>query len=468
MRSTISKNGLLLLSALLAQEPSLLSAQTLDATGIGSLTNLMVDASLGEWNRNQAGAVANFFNTVNPGSYGFGFDGYGDRSLALADINQQLVNADKGGWDLNSLYGPNNRYNFGEEGMSCGNASLGSKVSNVPSVVSDCIGFDPLNISSVESSLATVIQVTTISNTFNRPTSQFQRDIRRFAANTIKQGITGGGSAADNYAFDGRFGTYFSGGGSFGSLDGNASQDRVGFNTYNQTGTGAFDYRFTDWAVAGFMFNYTGNQNDLFLNAGRLSTDSYRFMPFVSFIPFDNAYIDVMAGYGYQTYDSNRQGAMANYSSDQALASVDIGYTYPIGAFEITGFAGGSYIGTNVAGYTESGSGTSVNPYNVSSWTSTLGSQFAYAISTNFGVVQPILRMEWVHAYNDAGTVTIIPQGGLATPLPSALGIYDWGNFTAGVQTTLPQGMMAFLNYQGQVMNGGQNNGVLGGLRLEF
>ena len=52
--------------------------------------------------------------------------------------------------------------------------------------------------------------------------------------------------------------------------------------------------------------------------------------------------------------------------------------------------------------------------------------------------------------------------------MPSVLGIADWGNFTAGVQTTLPQGMMAFLNYQGQVMQGGQNNGVLGGLRLEF
>ena len=438
--------------------------ETLNSNGLGSLSNLMVDASLGEWDSYQAMSVANWFNTVNPNLYGFGFDQrQGDMSLALSDVNQQLEAADDSGWDLNSLVGPNSRYNFTENGMSCANDPERYIGSNVPGDVSSCIGFSPL-----ENSLATVIQVTTISNTFNRPTSQFQRDIRRFSANTMKQGITGGGSAADNYAFDGRFGTYFSGGGSFGSLDGNASQDRVGFNTYNQTGTGAFDYRFTDWAVAGFMFNYTGNQNDLFLNAGRLLTDSYRFMPFASFIPFDNAYIDVMAGYGYQTYDSNRQGAMANYSSDQALASIDIGYTYPIGAFEITGFAGGSYIGTDVAGYTESVSETSVKPYNVSSWTSTLGSQFAYAISTNFGVVQPILRMEWVHAYNDAGTVTIIPQGGLATALPSALGIYDWGNFTAGVQTTLPQGMMAFLNYQGQVMNGGQNNGVLGGLRLEF
>lgn len=452
--------------------------------GKDSLSNLLVDATFGEWNQNQVNSVVDWINKVDPHLYGFNFlDGKNsyDYGLSMDGINQQLRTADLGGWDLKSIYGPkkNSRFEFTDDPdnpTKCSGGTLGGN--DFPQ---NCLeSIYPTETNAPDpfwDSLATVIQVTTISNTFNRPTSQVQRDIRRFAANTIKQGITGGGSAADNYVFDGRIGAYFSGGGSFGSLEAKPStipgQGRDGFNTYNQTGTGAVDFRFNDWAVAGFMFNYTGTQNDLVMNAGNLLADSYRFMPFASFIPFDNAYIDVMAGYGYQTYDSSRSAGAAgtynaNYSSDQALASIDLGYTVPIGAYEITGFAGGSYIGTNVSGYTESGSNVSVNPYNVSSWTSTVGTQMAYAISTSFGIVQPLVRAEWVHAYNTTQKIGIAnPAGGIEF-LPSVLGIADWGNITAGVQTILPQGMMAFLNYQGQVMNGGQNNGVLGGLRLEF
>ena len=83
----------------------------------------------------------------------------------------------------------------------------------------------------------------------------------------------------------------------------------------------------------------------------------------------------------------------------------------------------------------------------------------------------PCLRSERSTRASEAianSAIGIIPLGGTSMALPTALGINDWGNLTAGVQTVLPQGVMAFLNYQGQYMNGGQNNGVLGGFRLEF
>lgn len=457
-----------------------LSAQAgnLNHDGQMALGNLLIDASYGEWSPAQAGYVVNWLDGVNPRYYGFNFD-RSTYALWNPGIDQLMKDADQKSWDLSSLYGPQGTYNFAENGMTCGPNGPPTGTSADPSQdVSGCIGYVP------GGGIRDAVDITTISNTFDRPTSQYQRDIRRFAANSLQQGMMGGGSASDNYAFDGRFGTYFSGGGSFGSLDGQLAPgpgavnlnnpnnySRVGFNNYNQTGTGAFDYRFTDWAVGGFLFNYTGTQTNMYLNAGQVMADSYRFMPFASFIPFDNAYIDVMAGYGYQTFNTVlSQSGSASYSADQALASIDLGYTLPFGAFELTGFAGGSYIGTDVSGFTLSQSGVTVQPYHVTSWTSTVGTQFAYAISSSVGVVQPILRVEWVHAYNTQGTVYIGNTNGAGglQPVPSVLGISDWGNFTAGVQTTLPQGMMAFLNYQGQVMQGGQNNGVLGGLRLEF
>lgn len=486
----------------------------IDQNGKQALTDMMVSTTEGYWNDAIAGRVVDWLNTVDPARYGLGLTNTDNgaieyNGLNYGQLNQWLVSSEASGYDINNINSNGNSQQWvfkGGEEFSCDKG--GKSVSQIPApgdtnaAIINCLGevkkpvIDPVNPNPQVNgnltrddivSLSTVIQVATVSNTFTRPTGYMSREIRRFAYQSLRaRGVgtssgalgngtapaTGGGSSADDYDMDGRIGTYFSGGGSFGSLDPHynattGQQVRNGLDLYNQTATGAVDYRFADWAVGGFMFNYTGSQNIMALGAGTLNADSYRFMPFASFIPFENAYIDVMAGYGYLNYNQFNSNTSANYSSDQALASVDLGYSIPYEGFEFTGFAGGSYIGTNVNGYTET-NGTRVNPYNVSSWTSTVGSQIVYNFDTSFGIIQPVIRGEWVHGYNDSGTVTIIPLGGTSMALPTALGINDWGNLTAGVQTVLPQGVMAFLNYQGQYMNGGQNNGVLGGFRLEF
>lgn len=424
------------------------------------------------WEMGQSEALVRWMNVGSERDSNFyGLMYTANNKTDFYDYSNKSVRDHSSEFILSGLTGGGNHKNqliFSSEedgGSSC-NGGTNSEIEK-NGQITNCLG-EPV-ADDFNKLLPTFVQQTTISNVYNRPTSQFQKDIRRFSGQSLNQSATGGGSAADNYLFDGRVGAYFAGGGSFGNVDQNLSLKRTAFDTYNQTGTGAVDYRFNEWAVAGLLFNYTGNQNYLALNAGNLTSDSYRFMPFASFIPFDNAYIDVMAGYGYQTYET-RQGYTnsANYSSDQALASIDLGYTYPIGAVELTGFAGGSYIGTNVNGYTESGTGNRVQAYNVSSWTSTVGTQVTYAISTKMGIVQPLMRLEWVHGYNAQQNIHIISASGLSVPIPSQLGISDWGNVTAGLQTTLPRGMTAFLNYQGQIMSIGQNNGVMGGLRLEF
>lgn len=467
------------------------SAGAIDNNGKEALTNMMVSTTQGFWDDAIAGRVVDWLNTVDPNKYSIGLIGDDDGSLSnryLSDnrFNQWLVESNSNEYLVHNISGGSKKssWNFkGGDQFEC--TALPSQISDNPDAatknVENCLGEVPAFGEEQKLSLATAIQVATVSNTFTRPTSFLSREIRRFAHQSLRSGssssagtgapaVTGGGSSADDYMMSGRVGAYFSGGGSFGNLDAqyrNNQQTSNRFDIYNQTGTGAVDFRFADWAVAGLMFNYTGTQNVMALGAGNLNADSYRFMPFVSFIPIDNAYVDVMAGYGYLDYMQNNDGATASYSSDQALASIDLGYSLPIDKFELTGFAGGSYIGTNVNGYTES-NGTRVNSYNVSSWTSTVGSQILYNLDTSMGVVQPVIRGEWVHGYNNSGTVYIVPLGGTSTPLPSALGITDWGNLIAGVQTVLPEGAMVFLNYQGQFMNGGQNNGVLGGFRLQF
>jgi uncharacterized protein YhjY with autotransporter beta-barrel domain len=446
----------------------------LDDIGKNALSNLIVDASLGDFSHTQALAIAQWLNTVDPRLYGFNFSKDSTNYLLERfSINQDLATKDQEGADLTTIFGPGHLslFNFSSQGTTCsGSRSLGGGDPQT------CLEYVPgLNSAAVDS-VATLVQLTTISNTFSRPTAQFQRDIRRFVAHSFNHEGSGGGASADGYLFEGRIGTYFSGGGSFGSLDAKTSpiagQGRDGFSTYNQTGSGALDYQLSDWAILGALFNYTGTQNFLANSGGRLYADSYRIMPFLSLIPFENAYVDIMAGYGHQAYSNfATKGLMAtaqNFDANQALASVDLGYNLAFEALELTGFAGGSFISTDVSGYRDALTGLTVMPYTVSSWTSTLGAQAAYSISTSLGVVQPVVRLEWVHAFDTSQQTTIVsPSGGLQ-PIQSVAGVPDWANITAGVQSVLPEGLTAFLNYQGQAMNGGRNHGVMAGLRMEY
>lgn len=473
-------------SLILSGFPGLTPAAVFDAQGRDAFGNLVVDSSLGDLTYQQAMTIANYLDTVDPRLYGLTFsEDTVDYYLSNSAINQVLVDKDEGGSLLSSIFGPNkqSQYTFNDTGQQCSGSQ--SQGGNLPQT---CLEFIPdAQYVATTNTLATVVQVTTISNTFNRPTAQFQRDIRRFtrqsfnrtggeSSNSKSTSQMGGGGAGDEYQFLGDFGVYFSGGGSFGSLGAKpsiiAGQGRDAFGTYNQTGTGAFDYKVTDWMVAGVMFNYTGTQNYLALNAGQLYADSYRYMPFISLIPFENSYVDIMAGYGHQNYLNYRNASgnsyQASYTSDQALASIDMGYNYAVEGFELTGFFGGSYISTDISGYIETGSGVGVKPYTVNSATSTVGGQITYNYSTEYGIIQPVVRAEWVHSFENNQSITVVnPSGGLQ-PIQSAVGIHDWANITAGIESVLPEGMVGFLNYQGQYMTGGQVNGVLGGFRMEL
>ena len=289
------------------------------------------------------------------------------------------------------------------------------------------------------------------------------------------EGQDRGGGAGDESPLSGPWGLYFNGGGSFGNID--TSPGSTGFNINNQLATGGVDYRFSDAIVSGFLFNFTGSQVRFAGDTGAVNADIYRFMPFVSITPFKNAYVDILAGYSYHAYNSSRTGsdtnAAATYSADQALASITLGYSHAFGALELTGFAGGGYVGTDVNGYEESGQGLllTVGGYHVSSWTSNLGLQLDYAHSTTFGVVRPQLRMEWVHDFDTQGhavNVTIPSLGNLALPVSAGQRIGDWGNLTAGVQTIFAHGITGFANYQAQIFSAGENHIVEGGVRVEF
>lgn len=129
-------------------------------------------------------------------------------------------------------------------------------------------------------------------------------------------------------------------------------------------------------------------------------------------------------------------------------------------------------MGSAVHGYTEQGQGTllKVKDYWANSWTSTLGALFTYAYSASFGVLQSILRLEWVHEFSDdpRPIQVFVPNQSLLVSVARPALAHDWGNLMAAIQAVLPHGLVGYLSYQAQVLAIGDNHSVEGGARYQF
>lgn len=460
------------------------TASAVDSDGL--LVDFLIDSSEGHFSRGESSAFITLLNQ-------FQLDGYSLRfsdgtpiplSLTTENLEAALASKEEANADLVAITGPSGSLSFATSADADSTCSTGALIDLASfNDILGCVGTQLQAASPLSAAVTTVSQVNTIDLLILRPTTQFMTSVRGFVENRSRVKWSGfasesrarGGGAGDQDPMLGPWGSYFNGGGSFGNLD--TTAQNTGFNVNNQFATGGVDYRFSDAVVTGFLFNFTGSQVRYAADAGVVNADIYRFMPFVSVTPFENAYIDILAGYSYHAYNTSRFGsgttAAANYSADQALASISLGYSHPIGALELTGFAGGGYVGTDVGGYQESGQGllVSVGGYHVSSWTSNLGLQADYSHGTSFGVLRPHLRLEWVHEFDNQGHAVnvIIPSlSNLALPVVAGQRVSDWGNLTAGLQAVFAHGFTGFANYQAQIFSAGENHVVEGGIRVEF
>ncbi len=339
------------------------------------------------------------------------------------------------------------------------------------------------------SGLNTITQIQTSNFIFNRPTTefanniQFMRSMRRYNANgtlNLQPNTKGGSSGADQYSkINENLGLLFSAGGSFGSVD--ATAGTTGYSLYRRTVTVGTDYRFTDTLTSGLLFNYLSSSNQLNGSAGSFYSDIFRVAPYLSITPFDNAYIDVSVGYGYYDNNTNRNSFInnnflqGNFHTHEGYGSVNFGYSYPMGAWTLTGYGQGSAIGMYFNGYTEKGTTAAVSGVRVSdnyalSVTTSLGSELNYAWGTPYGVVIPRLFAEWVHEYkNDSQLIASQFLGsGLPALNKTSSPVRNWGNIGLGAQMQFQNAISSYVNFHSLIMDGSNNYTIDGGVRWAF
>jgi outer membrane lipase/esterase len=271
----------------------------------------------------------------------------------------------------------------------------------------------------------------------------------------------------------GRLGLFATGSIGFGSRDATGEVD--GFDFDSQGVTIGTDYRFTDQFVAGLAVGYARFNADFDATVNspsgqELESDGVQVSLFGSFFPTDELFVDGIASFGWNFYDSRRRIVIP--SDNPALPPVDAiatgdfdsynygfalnaGYNARVEGFNVTPVVRVEYLRAEIDGFTERSEAVTrltFGDQTAESLTVNLGVEADYPISTGIGIISPNVRAEWVHEFlNDPDGVVVryavdptrTSTFEVTTPSPDR----DYAVLGAGVAASFPAGWSAFVDY---------------------
>ena len=288
-----------------------------------------------------------------------------------------------------------------------------------------------------------------------------------------------GGASADRSSTLAKLGIFANGQGSFGNQD--ATSKDTGFDFHTGGLTVGADYRLTDQLVLGMALGYLRTKAEFDAAAGDSRIKGYSLSAYGNYYVWDKLYVDGIATFGWNTYDTERNiaaaGATANGSTDgtQFAISVSTGYNVDVGALTFGPTARVNYVRVHIDGFREKGAdifNLAIESQTVESLTAALGGQASYAISMPWGVLTPLVRFEWEHEFK--GNSRIVNASLVADPstilaAQTSSPDRDYVNLGIGLSATFPRGVSAFLAYD--TVRGRAhftNHAFNAGIRFEF
>ncbi len=230
--------------------------------------------------------------------------------------------------------------------------------------------------------------------------------------------LTGGAAGADDYS---RWGLFVNG--SYGTGDKDRTFNEAGFD-YDAYGiTAGIDYRINAALVAGIAVGFSKSTVDAEANDDKYDTDGNSIILYGSYFR-EFFYVEGSLTYGAYEHEGERniaygsgaarivRSAESDTDSQQLAWSAAFGYNNSINQFNYSLFARAEGVDADIDAYNESGSGNPaavggsewamrVEDQEIESLQLVLGTQLAYALSANFGVLQPYVSAEAHHEFED-------------------------------------------------------------------
>ncbi|MCU7921689.1 MAG: choice-of-anchor D domain-containing protein, partial [Candidatus Thiodiazotropha sp. (ex Dulcina madagascariensis)] len=239
-------------------------------------------------------------------------------------------------------------------------------------------------------------------------------------AQTYNNSGRGGGASADNSLLASRLGVFITGDISTGSKDETDLESGLDFDTYGLT-VGA-DYRITNQFILGGAVGYIDTEAELERNAGDLDAQGYSLSLYGTYYSEQNYFVDFSATYGKNDFDQQRsiiyqlggldvnQELTADYDGDMFSLFIGSGYDFNRGAWTFGPRADLEYIKSDVDGFTEEtsdptapggGWATRIGETDQRWLTLNVGGRASYTHGTDWGVLIPYARLDWLHEFKD-------------------------------------------------------------------
>jgi uncharacterized protein with beta-barrel porin domain len=286
-----------------------------------------------------------------------------------------------------------------------------------------------------------------------------------------------------------KLGVFVTGAGRFG--DKSNSGKVTGYDFYATGVTAGADYRVSDDFAAGAAVGYSYYKVDFDKNQNNasdqdLDSNSVIFSFFGTFfpnrdslVPLEGLFLDGFASFGWSFFDMSRhiiipsnnptvvlpvdEKANSDTTAFQYGFGGDLGYEFNVRQFTITPVARVQYVKADVDSYEESGASPvnlKVGSQDAKSLTTNLGASLGYAFSTQYGVLEPTIRAEYVHEFeNDEDGARIRyasdPTGLSAFNVVTQGANSNYGIVGAALTGTLAGGWSAFTDFETVVGLGG-------------
>ena len=293
--------------------------------------------------------------------------------------------------------------------------------------------------------------------------------------------LSGGGASADLARTFGPLGLYAYGQGSFADQE-TTTQGR-GYGFYTLGLLAGADFRVTDNLFLGAAFGYLRTKLDGPVIDSAIS--SYSLSAYGTYFVQDRYHVEGVLTYGRSGYDlarldDSRVGVVdkvaARTGGDQLSVSAGGGYLFRTGDLKAGPTGRLTYIRAHLDRYTESGPAESdasrIPALTVDSLTTSVGAEAMVNLETRWGLVLPLVRVEWEHEFKGDTRTIVAPVVGdrdLTRTIPGTVPDRDYFNVGASVTMRLRGGVMLDAHYNESVGRSGfTNHSLMAGIRFPF
>lgn len=280
----------------------------------------------------------------------------------------------------------------------------------------------PLGVSiNGQSSPGSSVRLASIASMFSSPSRQFASDATRSNIGTqTAQATQNDASTAVPIELPDRIGLFLNGNLSLHQITGTKGVPDASPRTTSVSG--GIDYRLNAGTIIGLGAGYTGNTTDIG-GGSKTTSDAFNITAYGTTRPIDPVYIDAQASYHHISFNTLRDvGGVAflrgSPNGDVFSASLTGGYEFESGPYTFGPYVRADGAHGTIDGFTETGPSAlavSVGGQTVDSVHAVLGFRGDRAISTDYGILSPHIRAEYLHEFMGAANANVGFANGTAS-----------------------------------------------------